>query len=304
MANSNYIQKIALAIAFIEDNLDKSIGLDDIASHCHFSAYHFHRIFSGVMRETLNQYVARRRLERAVNLLLFQRALSITDIALGCGYSSSANFAKAVKKHFGYAPSAIRKPMFAQEPAFNELQRRYGKTFNLEALYPANNKTHGVALEDLNLNIVDAQSLRLCTLASNNGYDPESLFETWDALAQWGELHGIPVADQFRVAWCYDNPAITPIKKCRYEASIAISNDVIIEAPFSISEFPQGKYAALRVKGTPEDVQQAKLRLFSDWLPSSSYEPDNLPLLERYCNDVRIDGFVDIEILLKIKALA
>lgn len=49
---------------------------------------------------------------------------------------------------------------------------------------------------------------------------------------------------------------------------------------------------------------KAKLSLFSDWLPSSRYELDNLPLLERYCNDVRIDGFVDIEILLKIKALA
>lgn len=127
MANSNYTQKIALAIAFIKDNLDKSIGLDDIASYYYFSAYHFHRIFSEVMRETLSQYVARRRLGRAVNLLLFQRALSITDIALCCGYSS-----------------------------------------------------------------------------------------------------------------------------------IAISKDVIFEAPFSISKSPQGKNAALHVKGSPEDVQQAK----------------------------------------------
>jgi AraC family transcriptional regulator len=61
------------------------------------------------MNETLNDFIARRRLEVAINKLVTQNDLSITTIAFESGFSSSANFAKAVKQYFGHSPSKIRK---------------------------------------------------------------------------------------------------------------------------------------------------------------------------------------------------
>ena len=38
--------------------------------------------------------------------------------------------------------------------------------------------------------------------------------------------------------------------------------------------------------------------------PMSGFEPDNLPMLERYLNDVRVDNFLESEIMIKLKVLA
>lgn len=144
---------------------------------------------------------------------------------------------------------------------------------------------------------------RLCKLASKGGYEPESLFSTWDELSFWGESKGIIKASQFKLAWCYDNPAITPLNKCRYNASIEINPEINVEEPFSVEMLPEGEYAVIYVKGSPEDITQAQMFLFSSWLPNSGYEPDNIPMLERYLNDVRVDGFIESEIMVKLNVL-
>jgi AraC family transcriptional regulator len=130
------------------------------------------------------------------------------------------------------------------------------------------------------------------------------LFKAWDTLIHWGECHGVAKASQFRLAWAHDNPAVTPIAKCRYDASIEITDDIKVAEPFSVLKLPKGDYAVIYVKGSAEDVNQAQMSLFSDWLPSSGYEPDNLPMLERYLNDVRLEGVIESEIMLKLKPLS
>jgi len=301
--NPIYKQKIVSALAYIDSNLAQPLNLDLISNHCHFSPFHFHRIFSGVMNETLNNYVGRKRLEKAVNLLVFRRDLSITNIALDCGFSSSANFAKSVKKYFGYSPTEIRSPKDEELPDLGNIFSKYGKKFNPNELYPASIELANQSNHKINVEVKTMGRKRLSKLVSKDGYEPESLFETWDILSHWAELQGIPEKSQFRLAWCYDNPALTPANKCQYEASIEIDNNIHVNEPFELAYLPEGKYAVIYVKGSPYDITQAQLYLFNSWLPYSGFEPDNLPMLERYLNDVRIDGFLESEIMVKLKVL-
>ena len=104
-------------------------------------------------------------------------------------------------------------------------------------------------------------------------------------------------------AFAFDNPTVTPIDKCRYSASIVIDDDLQVNPPFSPSEIPAGKYAVLHFKGPIEDTINAQLSIYSDWLPTSGFQPDNFPMLERYLNDARVDGYVEMEIHVKLKAL-
>ncbi len=302
--NPIYKQRILAALDYIESNLAQPLNLDLISNHCHFSPFHFHRVFSGVMNETLNSYVGRKRLEKAVNLLVFRRELNITNIAFDCGFSSSANFSKAVKKYFGYSPTEIRSPKHDELPSLGDIFSKYGKKFNPNELYPT---AIDPMLENEHKISVEVKTIgqkRLCKLVSQGGYEPESLFETWDTLSHWAERQGIPEASQYRLAWCFDNPALTPANKCRYEASIEIDSKIDVIEPFSIINLPEGKYAVIYVKGSPYDITQAQIYLFSFWLPNSGYEPDNLPMLERYLNDVRVDGFLESEIMIKLKVLS
>ena len=207
--NPIYKQRILSALSYIESNLAQPLNLDLIAAHCHFSPFHFHRIFSGVMNETLNNYIGRKRLEKAVNLLVFRRELNITSIALDCGFSSSANFAKSVKKYFGYSPSEIRSPKPDALADIGNIFSKYGKKFNPNELYPESAETD----YQLNVEVKKIKQKRLSKLVSKGGYETEPLFETWDTINRWATMHGIPEKVQYRLAWCYDNPALTPAKK-------------------------------------------------------------------------------------------
>ncbi len=100
MPTSNpYIDRLNKVIDYIEKKLHADITLDDLAQVACFSKYHFHRIFYSFTGEPLYSFVTRLRVERVAALLLTQNT-SITDIALSCGFSDSATFARAFKSRF------------------------------------------------------------------------------------------------------------------------------------------------------------------------------------------------------------
>jgi len=306
--NKEYRSRIDRVILYIENNLNKKILLIDVAKVSCFSEFHFHRVFKGVVGETVNDYIVRRRLECSINYLVFNPDLPITQVALDNGFSSSANFSKSVKLYFGFSPSEIRNPEKVKESKIGKVLSKYGKDFNPTDLYPnriTNNVINKTYLEDANMKVEvkELESQRVCTLASTGGYEPEAIFEAWDKLIEWAASNGIKPQEQQRFAFCFDNPVVTPIDKCRYKASVVIDDDVVVNSPFSTSEIPKGKYAVLYFKGSPEETLKAQLSIYSDWLPSSGFEPDGFPMLEHYLNDVRVDGYVEMEIHVKLRKL-
>jgi AraC family transcriptional regulator len=306
--NKEYKLRIDRVLKYIDTNLTHKTSLAEVAAISHFSAFHFHRIFSAIVGETVNDYIARRRLECAVNLLIFKTELSITQVALESGFSSSANFSKAVKLHFGFSPSEIRDPNKIKDSKIGKISSKYGKEFHPSDLYPTHitnnviNNTN-VGTIDMNIEVREMTRQRVCTFASQGGYAPEAIYGAWDKLIDWTSNHGISPEQQLRFAFAFDNPAITPIDKCRYDASIIIPDDMPVNLPFKESEIPAGKYAVLYYKGSPEETLKAQMSIYSNWLPDSGFEPDDFPLLEHYLNDVRAEGYLEMEILVKLKSI-
>src|SRR5580704_5929436 len=79
-----------------------------IGSSTIFAEFHFHRIFGAISGETLNNFTNRLRLEKAARLLRFSDQ-NLTDIALDCGFSSSATFSRAFRSGYDISPSQFRK---------------------------------------------------------------------------------------------------------------------------------------------------------------------------------------------------
>ena len=322
--NNKYKTRIDATLRYIEDHKHEKICLYDVAKISHFSEFHFHRIFSSIMGETLHDYIARRRLECAVNMLVFSPDKSITEVALSNGFSSSANFSKAVRAYFGFSPSEIRDPAKAKNaqqsnlPASIEAQgfnsnskigkilSKYGKAFDPAELYPVqltNNMSHVTGLETMNVEIKTLQLQTVGLLPSAGGYEQKAIFATWDKLITWAKGCGIEESQQQRFALCYDNPAVTPLDKCRYEATIVIEPEMVVNAPFSKSQIPEGRYAVLYYKGAPDETNKSHMYLYGEWLPQSGFEPDDFPMMEHYLNNVRQDGYLEMEVYVKLKAL-
>src|SRR5580658_923934 len=107
-ANSEYTERIDRVIDYLRGNLDRQVKLEELAKVACFSEFHFHRIFGAVSGESLNDFTNRLRLEKAARLLRFSDQ-NLTDIALDCGFSSSATFSRAFRSGYDNSPSQFRK---------------------------------------------------------------------------------------------------------------------------------------------------------------------------------------------------
>lgn len=306
---SAYLRRIGRALEFIDQNLGQVIRLEDVARASCFSAYHFHRIFHALVGETVNDYISRKRMERAIRLLMYQPGLSVTEVALAGGFSSSANFSKAFKQYFGVAPSAIRNPGNGENSKTGKLYRKYGKAFNPLDLYSQFVTQTGVfdptKLEDMlmQVKIVTKEAQPIAYLSSPRGYELDSVYATWDKLTQWAEAQGVSVGASTSYALCHDNPTITPEDKCRYDASVVISDNVRVTAPFKQAEIPAGKYAVAYYKDTADKISNFMTEFCANWFCNSNYEPDDYPPIFNYLNTSREDDCVEMNVYIKLKDL-
>jgi AraC family transcriptional regulator len=90
-----------------KSQLDKPIGVADMARAAGMSRYHFTRRFQQARGVSPGQYLLGLRLEQAVRLVA-RGDLSVREVALRCGYADANYFCKAFRKRFGVSPGAFR----------------------------------------------------------------------------------------------------------------------------------------------------------------------------------------------------
>jgi AraC-like DNA-binding protein len=97
-----------------KDRLDRAYGepldLRALASRSGYSLYHFVRAFRETYGETPGRYQARRRVERAQELLR-NTTLTVTEVCFRIGFSSLGTFSARFKEIVGLSPSAYRAEM-------------------------------------------------------------------------------------------------------------------------------------------------------------------------------------------------
>jgi AraC-like DNA-binding protein len=83
------------------------LTLDAMARSASLSKFHFARSFAAVYGETPRDYLTRRRIERAKDLLRAAN-LSVTEICLVVGFSSLGSFSTRFRLLVGVSPSEYR----------------------------------------------------------------------------------------------------------------------------------------------------------------------------------------------------
>jgi AraC-like DNA-binding protein len=94
--------------AMDRDWSDPDLDLDAVAAHAGYSRYHFVRAFKATYGESPGQYLSRRRIERAEELLRSAN-LSVTEICMSVGFTSLGTFSARFKKQTGSSPSDYRR---------------------------------------------------------------------------------------------------------------------------------------------------------------------------------------------------
>ncbi|PWE33791.1 AraC family transcriptional regulator [Maritimibacter sp. 55A14] len=96
------------AVEAMESHVADPLSLAQLARAAGVSARQLNRLFVARTGKSAMRYYRELRLDKAQNLLR-NSALSLTEIALAAGFSSSSHFARAYGAHFGAAPSRLRQ---------------------------------------------------------------------------------------------------------------------------------------------------------------------------------------------------
>src|SRR5260370_39894448 len=99
----DYQRRILKVLVHIQNNLDRPFSLEELATIASFSPYHFHRIFRGMVGESVKEHVRRLRLERAAHCLRFT-GQPRTDIAFDAGYETHQALTPTFHSMFGASP--------------------------------------------------------------------------------------------------------------------------------------------------------------------------------------------------------
>jgi AraC-like DNA-binding protein len=89
------------------------LDLDQMAAEAGFSKFHFARAFKDAYGETPANYLSRRRVERAKDLLRSAN-LTVTEVCMLVGFSSLGSFSSRFSEMVGMSPSAFQRASVAR----------------------------------------------------------------------------------------------------------------------------------------------------------------------------------------------
>jgi len=317
-----YVSRINRVIDYIERNVKKNLSLERLAGVANFSRFHFHRIFRAMVGETLNQFIQRIRIEKAASQLTINSKKSITAIALDCGFSGSAAFARAFKEAFQMSASEFRAEALLQDSKIRKTKSKerqangkIRKDVDETSCYvdpQTSNLIWRIKMKDkgqIQVEVKDVPEFHVAYIRHIGPYKGDSaLFENlFGRLMKWAGPRGLLQHPETRVLAVYhDDPKITEEEKLRTSACITVPGDIRVEGEVGKMAIGGGKYAVARFElAGSSEYENAWNTVYGAWLPESGYQPDDGPCYELFHNDPKEhpEGKHIVDICIPVKPL-
>jgi AraC family transcriptional regulator len=274
----DYKRRMLRVLVHIQQHLDDPMPLGELAAVACFSAYHFHRVFKGMVGESVAEYVRRLRLERAATQLKLGSA-SVIDIALAAGYDSHEAFTRSFKTAFGAAPARFRlarKTELAEAPSGIHYDKPI--TVRFRTLHRGGS---------MKVEIKQLQPMRVAFMRHVGPYD--EVGRTWDqfltVMGKDGYLAGNPSeGNPMMLGICHDDPEVTPPAKIRYDACLSVGEDFSPTGEIGVTTVAGGAYAVTTHTGPYNQLGRTYTEFLGQWMPRSGYELGNAPCFEVYIN--------------------
>jgi len=313
---AEYKARINAVMDYIQNNLHKQLSLNELAQVANFSPYHFHRIFSSTVGETLNSFIQRLRIEKAASMLIANPKKSITEIAFDYGFSSSASFARLFKEMYGMSASQWRSGGYEQFSKNGKTKSKIGKTLSNDCkeqsstsqyFFTINSENGGAKPSDWMENFcyqfrrtqmslkpeptVEVKTIPAFTVAYIRHIGPykgnDNLFrDLLGKLMTWAGPRGLLEQPDLKCICAYhDEPEITDEQKLRISLGISVPKHMKVDGEIGKMEIAEGKYAVGHFEINSDQFQEAWDYLCGEWLPQSGYQVGDALCYEQYLND-------------------
>ncbi len=268
---ASYEERILRVQMYIQRHLDASLALEELSKIACFSPYHFHRVFQGMVGESLQEYIRRLRLERAAQALCYADT-SVTQLAFAAGYETHESFTRAFRKQFGASPKQYRNQCMyrAQNNVKQPVQRYVTIIQQMGAL-------------DMEARVEEFKPMNVAFIRHVGPYA--------ECHSAWEKLCGHPAVaqtfgpDTLCIGLCYDDPDVTEADKIRLDVCVTVPADFQPGDGINVQQIEGGKYAVLTHRGSYDGLHDCYRWLYGTWLPDSGYETKGSHSMEIYRNN-------------------
>ncbi len=256
---------LADVLAYIEAHLFEPMTLADLAAIAGLSPYHFSRLFTARLGNSVMDHVRARRLEAAYMRLSGSNPPELIDLALDCGFESQEAFTRAFRRRYGIAPGQFKR---ASQPRRIEMMNEV-VTANVKQLANAKRGAFTIA-------------------GPRAAFDDENksgIPALWPRLIRCLPLQGQAGTNTYGVCWAGD------LKKgsINYMAGVEVKGDAKLPDGFERIDIAPQTYAVFRITldggNLHQQMQAAMPLIWGGLLPKSGLKFVPAPDLEVYPPD-------------------
>ncbi|MDT8860236.1 AraC family transcriptional regulator [Alkalihalobacillus sp. MEB130] len=248
------------ALHYIEENLDRTIDLKEVANRAFCSEYHFKRLFTLLSGITLSEYIRRRRFTLAA-LELKDPEVKVIDLAMKYGYQSPDAFSRAFQSFHGVTPSLSRNPL-------QRLKAYPRMTFQLTIQGGS----------EMKYRIIEKEAFTVVGIKYEVEMENEHLSPTYEEMIDgisdttMNKLEFISNKEPFGLVHVSANYSEDEDGEATFDQYIGAVTTMEEIDTYATLEVPSLTWVIFEVDGEWEHVEKHWQRIYSEWLPSSSYE--------------------------------
>lgn len=259
----DWLEKMNDAMDYIENNLTDNIDYWEIARIACCSEYHFRRLFPYVSGISLSEYIRRRRLTLAA-FDLQKSKKNVAEIAVKYCYNSPDAFTRAFRKWHGITPAKARNDGESLK-AFPKMSFQLSIKGGTEMNYRIKEKQK--------FNIIGFKK-RVPIQFEGVNPEIESMWKNFDdsTMQKLKKLSNVEPLGMIQASANFSESRMEEKGELDHYIGVATTEESRNDR-FVKLEVPSLLWAIFESIGPfPETLQETWGRIYSEWLPSSTYE--------------------------------
>jgi AraC family transcriptional regulator len=244
-----YQTRMQRVLAYMRQNYQNPLNLDDLAEVAALSRFHFHRVFGAMIGQTPAEALRDIRMTQAA-VLLISTDLPIAAIAEKVGFPVLGSFTRSFRQTFQTSASKMRSS--GQLPPM-----------------PTPPRTGDLPMHDVTIKTMP--DMRVAALEHIGPYP--------NIGGTFGQLSGVFAAANLfgavigpAIGIYYDSPDSKPAAQLRAHAGLIVNNSAVLPSGVQELFILGGRYAVLRLVGPYSGLPAAWAWFYGQWLAESGEE--------------------------------
>lgn len=285
MTSEEHIKRIRKVLNHIDQNLQDDLSLEKLAEIGAYSAFHFHRIFRGIIGETLQEYINRKRLEKSAMMLSHQKQKSIEDIFSEFGFKSNSAFSKTFKKYFGVSPSVFRKNTPEKFSKISPMNSNIGQKEVVFQQYLYNiNQIKNFMETNAKIEVKELPEMHLASVLS---IGVQNIDNAYNKLISWGISKNLFPRENVKMISVYhDSFKVTASNKVRIHACMLLDEPIKTDGEVFPETLPKGRHIVGSYFIGIHEFEKAWQSLFL-WMNENGYQYKRTFPFEIYHNNFK-----------------